>query len=68
MKLNEQSELNIQSTCRPTTRRQRRTASATWWFSQMRRAVDGAGACGTESGSQGAQGQQAGLPLAVNQN
>jgi hypothetical protein len=68
MKLNEQIEMNIPSTCRATTRRQRRTASASWWFSQMRRAVDGAGACGTEHGNQGAQGQQAGLPLAAGQN
>lgn len=47
MKLNEQMELGINRGC-VGARRPRRSTSATWWFSQMRRAVDASGHCGAE--------------------
>jgi hypothetical protein len=41
MKLTEQSELKVETAgCRPVSRRQRRVSQASWWFGQMRRAVE----------------------------
>lgn len=46
MKLTEQSELKMETECRPVARRYRRISQANWWFAQMRRAANGA--CPTE--------------------
>jgi hypothetical protein len=40
MKLTEQSELKMETGCRPVSRRYRRVSQANWWFGQMRRAVE----------------------------
>jgi len=41
MKLTEQSEIKLETGCRSSAgRRQRRMSQASWWFGQMRRAVD----------------------------
>ncbi len=40
MKLTEQSELKMETGCRPVSRRYRRISQANWWFGQMRRAVE----------------------------
>ena len=48
MKLTEQSELKMETGCRPVARRYRRISQSNWWFTQMRRAVNGA--CPTEQG------------------
>jgi len=40
MKLTAQSELKVSNGCRPVSRRQRRVSQASWWFGQMRRAVE----------------------------
>ena len=40
MKLTEQSEIKMETECRPVSRRYRRVSQASWWFGQMRRAAD----------------------------
>ncbi|HEY1172061.1 MAG TPA: hypothetical protein VGH19_11875 [Verrucomicrobiae bacterium] len=40
MKLTEQSELKLETGCRPVSRRYRKVSQANWWFGQMRRAVE----------------------------
>lgn len=40
MKLTEQSELKMETGCKPASRRYRKISQANWWFGQMRRAVD----------------------------
>ncbi len=40
MKLTEQSEMKMETGCRPVSRRYRRVSQASWWFGQMRRAVE----------------------------
>jgi hypothetical protein len=40
MKLTEQSELKMETGCRPVSRRYRKISQANWWFGQMRRAVE----------------------------
>ncbi len=60
MKLREQSELKLETGCRPVSRRYRRVSQANWWFGQMRRAVEQA--CPSE-GRESRQGEQKVWPL-----
>ncbi|HEY1174379.1 MAG TPA: hypothetical protein VGH19_23640 [Verrucomicrobiae bacterium] len=61
MKLSEQSELKMEVGCRPVSRRNRKISQASWWFGQMRRAVEQA--CPSEVSK--ARVEQRVMPLAA---
>lgn len=64
MKLSNQIEMSMNTKCRPLVRRQRRLSRASWWFAQMRRAVDANGDCGAEPAqARDRGGRQELLPL-----
>jgi hypothetical protein len=50
MKLTAQSEMKMETGCRPAGRRHRRVSQASWWFGQMRRAAEHASPAETGTG------------------
>jgi len=60
MKLTAQSEMKMETGCRPAGRRHRRVSQASWWFGQMRRAVEHASPAETRTDR---REEQRALPL-----